>query len=201
MNNPPLLKVTDLQNHGLGPWSFALAAGECISLTGPSGSGKSSLLRALADLDPATGDVVLSGESRERVSPPVWRCRVGLLPAEPRWWRDTAREHAADWPTESLQALGCAERLLDTNIAQLSTGERQRLALLRMLARKPRVLLLDEPTASLDATNTRAVEQLVGAYRSAHDAGVIWITHDPEQAQRVGDRHFRIDGRLREVVS
>jgi ABC-type iron transport system FetAB ATPase subunit len=75
-------------------------------------------------------------------------------------------------------------------VRRLSTGERQRLALLRLLAGKPQVLLLDEPTASLDPRSTRAVEQLVTHYRLHHQAAVLWVSHDADQARRIADRYY-----------
>ena len=85
-------------------------------------------------------------------------------------------------------------------VARLSTGERQRLALLRAIARAPRVLLLDEPTSGLDTDSVARVESLL-LDQLAHGVGILMVTHDPAQANRVGTRHMRLaDGRL-EVVA
>ena len=89
---------------------------------------------------------------------------------------------------------------MDWSVARLSSGERQRLALLRVLANRPPVLLLDEPTANLDEATTARVEALLKDYRTLHGAGVLWVSHDPQQLRRVADRHLRIaDGRLQIV--
>ena len=89
--------------------------------------------------------------------------------------------------------------ILDKPVMQLSSGERQRLALLRLLSNRPRVLLLDEPTANLDPENTRRIEALVTEYRREHDAAVIWVSHDTEQVKRVANRHFQlVDGEMQE---
>src|SRR3954470_17697820 len=77
--------------------SFDLAAGECVALQGPSGVGKTLLLRAIADLDPNDGTVRLDGTLREEVAAPVWRQRVTYVAAEPGWWSDTVQEHFAAW--------------------------------------------------------------------------------------------------------
>lgn len=77
-------------------------------------------------------------------------------------------------------------------ISRLSSGEKQRLALARALMNQPRVLLLDEPTASLDPVATAAVEQLVADYRRDTNATVLWVSHDAQQAGRVGDRHLQL---------
>lgn len=75
---------------------------------------------------------------------------------------------------------------------ETSTGERQRFALLRLLENKPRVLLLDEPTAALDEKNTLAVETLLLNYLKNHQAAAIWVSHDPEQLQRVATKRLHI---------
>jgi ABC-type sulfate/molybdate transport systems ATPase subunit len=77
-------------------------------------------------------------------------------------------------------------------VGRLSTGQRQRLALARLIAHAPRVLLLDEPTANLDEHNRAAVEALIGSLREEAALGVLWVSHDPEQLQRVAGRSFQI---------
>jgi ABC-type multidrug transport system ATPase subunit len=85
-------------------------------------------------------------------------------------------------------------------VAELSTGERQRLALLRLLTNQPRALLLDEPTASLDPESTVAMERLISDYRQQHQAAVLWVSHQPEQIKRVCVRHLRLEQhRIREA--
>jgi putative ABC transport system ATP-binding protein len=82
-------------------------------------------------------------------------------------------------------------------VARLSSGERQRFALLRLLANRPRVLLLDEPTANLDPDNVIRVEKLVATYMAAEGAGVLWVSHDPLQTTRVARRTLWMEaGRL-----
>ncbi len=121
---------------------LTLAAGERVFLSGASGSGKSRLLRAVADLDPHRGEVWLDGLPRSRLTPPEWRRRVGLLPAESHWWAETVGEHwrapAAGSPIEPLlAALGFDADVSGWAITRLSTGERQRLALARLLLNQP----------------------------------------------------------------
>ena len=81
---------------------------------------------------------------------------------------------------------------MDWTVSRLSTGERQRLALLRLLGNQPEALLLDEPTASLDVANVGQVENMINEYRRENDVPVLWVTHDPNQAKRVADRRFEI---------
>ncbi len=197
---PPLLQIRELLLPLLGPVTLSLAAGECLCVTGPSGSGKTLFLRALADLDPHEGEVYLQDVPAHTIAPPQWRRQVGLLPPESSWWLRTARAHfPAQWPAEPAARLGLDEAVLDRPVARLSSGERQRLALLRLLANRPHVLLLDEPTANLDADNTQRVEALIAGYRQQHPAAVIWVSHDPAQVRRVATRAVRlVDGCLKE---
>jgi len=185
---PYLLELDRLQRPAIGPVSLAVAAGECVCISGPSGAGKSQLLRAIADLDPHDGEVRLSGEPASGIAPPEWRRQVGLLPPESSWWLPYVADHfPADVP---LAEVGLADSILGQPVARLSSGEKQRLALLRLLANRPRVLLLDEPTANLDPVNSLRVEAMIAAYRESQGAAVIWVSHDREQAMRVSDRHF-----------
>lgn len=189
-----MLQVKSLQRVGITADEFDLQAGECVSLSGPSGSGKTLFLRAIADLDENQGDLYLNGASRDAMTGPNWRRQISYLAAEPGWWADRIGDHFLDWPalSDDLAALGLIDGAKDWQVSQTSTGERQRLALLRSLALTPKVLLLDEPTAALDNDTTKLVEKLIQAFRNAGLA-VIWATHDPAQALRVADRHLRIE--------
>ena len=154
---------------------------------------------------------------------------MGLLLAESGWWAERVGEHfPPDLHSDAelarplalgrsetdrsqaehesvmalLVALGFAPDVLDWAIARLSTGERQRLALARLLANRPEALLLDEPTANHDPTNRDHVEQLILDYRQQQGAAVLWVSHDPEQRARLaaltGARRLRIEaGALR----
>ncbi len=187
---PPRLDVRELRSDVLGPWSLSAARGEIIVLSGTSGSGKTRLLRAIADLDPCTGEVRLDGATREGYRPADWRGLVAYLSTDSRWWRDTAGEHfhPSEW-TEPTR-LGLPADVLAQPLSRLSSGERQRLALLRLLARNPRVLLLDEPTANLDSESTRLVEALLLDYRDHSRAAMLWVSHDPGQTTRLDARRL-----------
>ena len=185
----------------IGPLDFSVAAGECVCLSGASGAGKSLLLRALADMEPHLGRVFLDGVGCEIVPAPQWRRNVALLTAESAWWHDRVGEHFSRVDESLLAELGFEKQVMGADVHSLSTGERQRLALLRLLAGRPRVLLLDEPTASLDPLNTERVEHLLRRYREEQDAGVLWVSHDPLQVRRVAHRHWHLeDGHLREEI-
>ncbi len=196
------LSLCELTTLHLGPIDWQINRGECVSLSGASGSGKSLLLRALADLDPHGGEVSLDGQSALSMPGHLWRRRVGLLPAEPFWWVQRVGEHFDQPEAALLDALGLDVKVLEWEVARCSTGERQRLALARLLQNSPEVLLLDEPTAALDPQSVERVEALLEAYRREHEAVVIWVSHDAAQRQRVAQRHYSIKGRgLSEVTA
>jgi ABC-type iron transport system FetAB ATPase subunit len=183
-----LLVVQDLHTDFIHKTSLGLPFSSCLGLHGKSGSGKTLLLRAIADLDANDGEVWLENTPRSQFTGPQWRRRVALLPAESQWWGDAVAEHARRWPQPLLTALGFSPDVLGWQISRLSSGEKQRLALVRMLANQPRVLLLDEPTANLDAENTRIVEKIVHDYLQQNRAAAIWVSHDRTQLGRVAAR-------------
>jgi len=186
--------------HPLQPVSLRVTGGECVCLSGPSGAGKTLLLRAIADLDPSAGQVYLGEQERSQFSGPEWRRRVGFLAAEPAWWTQRVGDGFVEDPIETLQAIGLQRDVLEWQCERLSTGERQRLSLVRLLARAPRALLLDEPTSALDPRAREAAEKLIADYRLANAAAVLWVSHDQYQIERVSTRQLRIEaGRLREV--
>lgn len=191
----PLLSVRALRSRTGHLIDLDVAQGECLCIVGKSGSGKSVLLRLLADLDPGEGTVTLDGVERNSGTGPEWRRRVIYQAAEPAWWGDTVRDHFPQPAHAELDAwmteVGLPRDMLDAELPRLSTGERQRLALLRSLARNPRVLLLDEPTASLDQQTTLAIEALLMRLL-ASGLAIVMVTHSPEQAQRMGHRRFEM---------
>jgi putative ABC transport system ATP-binding protein len=196
----PILQVCNLRTSILKPASFSLSAGEALAVRGPSGAGKTLLLRAVADLDPNEGLVTLDGRDRATIAGPEWRRLVGYVPAEPGWWADTVGEHFGEWTAALafIRDLGFPEAAKAWPITQLSTGERLRLALVRALMMRPKVLLLDEPTAALDTASVTAVEALIKA-RLRTGLAVLWVTHDPEQAKRAAHRLLVVEaGQVRE---
>ena len=197
------LQLVQFSSHGLAAFDLTIAAGECVTIAGASGSGKTLLLRAIADLDPHGGEA-LAGEVRQSTCPPTeWRRRVGLLPAETHWWADRVGDHfRGEREPIYLSRLGFAPTTLDWEVHRLSSGERQRLGLVRMLELEPQVLLLDEPTANLDEANARQVEALIERYRRTHQAAVLWVGHSAEQRRRVAARGLEIGagGVLREEI-
>lgn len=198
------LQVSDLFFQNRGPYTFRIAPGQVVGLQGVSGAGKTLLLRAIADLDPNQGQVRLGDMAREQVPAPIWRKTVAMLPAESFWWFDAVGDHfqvSGQAIEATLQQLGFEPDVLNWEVSRLSTGEKQRLAIVRLLQNKPSALLLDEPTASLDAANIECTETLLLEYCRLQQVPLLWVSHDPRQLERVADDqfYFESDGTLQEV--
>ena len=181
---PSVFRVRRLRIPDLPPLSFETPPGAALAVIGPSGSGKTRLFRALADLDPHGGEASWAGRAAGSMPATAWRRQVGLLPAEPRFWAPTVAAHfPSDDPRlpEELVGLGLAPEVAGADPSRLSTGERARIALLRLLARRPAVLLLDEPTANLDIGSRQRVVRRLDRYRSERDAALLWVSHSPDE--------------------
>ncbi|MEJ6403787.1 ABC transporter ATP-binding protein [Yoonia sp. 2307UL14-13] len=193
--------------------SLDVVAGETLGLIGPSGSGKSSLLMLMGGLEQATSGTItalghdLTAMNEDQLAR-FRRDNMGvvfqsfhLIPTM------TALENVAtplelagvkdafDRAEAELQAVGLADRA-DHYPNQMSGGEQQRVALARASAPRPRILLADEPTGNLDATNGDAIIDLLFGLREKHGATLIMVTHSGELAKRC-DRIIRLrDGRV-----
>src|ERR1700704_3557904 len=189
------LLVKELRSKFAGPFELNLGTGACAAVTGPSGSGKSLFLRMIADLDPNEGQVWLNGRERASMPAPEWRKQATYVSAESGWWADRVIEHFDLNRRSEVAALaarlGLRADVLDAPVAQLSTGEKQRLSLARALLRSPPVLLLDEPTGPLDEESVARVEALL-TERMANGTSVLLVTHDPNQAERLGHQRYRM---------
>ncbi|MFI7634354.1 heme ABC exporter ATP-binding protein CcmA [Nonomuraea sp. NPDC049400] len=192
-----IISVRDLRvelggNPVLRDMELTVSTGEIVAVVGQNGSGKSTLLRCLAGLQPAT-----SGEVRVFGEPPAddaafWR-QVALLGDEPAWYPGlTAREHLELMGAVHTQARMTVEAALevfalveraDSAPLNLSTGQRQRLALAATLLRPSTLLLLDEPERGLDTDFRARLADLLGGY--ADEGGtVVMATHDQDLAAR-----------------
>jgi putative ABC transport system ATP-binding protein len=209
LRHTQLLQATD----------FQLRSGNRVALTGASGSGKSVLLRTLALLDVAdAGQLLWRGERVSSAQVPRYRRHVGYVSQRPAMIDGTVLDNLR-FPyglkafageafnlaavTELLAAAGKTPAFLQQAAADLSGGESQVVALIRILQTGPDVLLLDEPTAALDPASVHAVEQLVQTWFEAGAASgraCVWVSHDDAQAQRVSNRRMIMDaGRLMDM--
>jgi ABC-type iron transport system FetAB ATPase subunit len=191
-----VLRIDKLRIDGLPPLSFEVPAGECLAIEGASGVGKTRLLRAVADLDPADGYIFLEGVERREMPAPAWRRKVRYSAAEPAWWGPIARVHfpSAARLDRLLTSLGLEASLLDRPLALVSTGERQRLALARALVDEPRVLLLDEPTSALDTQSMALVEELI-KFQMLAGRCVVLTSHDVQQIGRIAHQRLLLGAR------
>ncbi|WP_338740479.1 phosphate ABC transporter ATP-binding protein [Haloplanus salilacus] len=194
--------------------SLAVENGETVAIVGPSGAGKSSFLRLLNRLDePTGGTVYLDGTDYRTIPPERLRKRVGMVPQAPALREGTVRENVTLGPRLRGEAIdeGRVEHLLDDvglsgyadrRASDLSGGEAQRVAIARTVINDPKVLLLDEPTASLDGESETAIERLLADLLATGERTVVLVTHDERQAERLADRAARfVDGRITDVGS
>src|SRR6201995_2791635 len=125
----PALIVRKLRSELAGPFEITLASGDCATIIGPSGSGKSLFLRMIADLDPSEGEVWLNDRERTSMPAPAWRKLVTYVSAESGWWTDRVIEHFPAAARSAIVALadrlGLRADILDASVQQLSTGEKQ----------------------------------------------------------------------------
>lgn len=189
---------------------LTLRAGERLAVAGASGSGKTLLLRTLAGLEPVqTGELIFQNRRLSDWSMPAYRARVVYVPQRPALpegpveaalrvpFQFRVHRHQPfplDRARELLAMLGRDEKFLQQHTERLSGGEGQIVAMLRALLIGPDVLLLDEPTASLDARAVSAIETLVASWLQEHpQRACVWTSHDRDQLRRVCDRVLSLE--------
>jgi putative ABC transport system ATP-binding protein len=188
-----------------------LDAGKNLAIVGPTGAGKSMLLRCLAGLDAADeGRIAIDDKPIDEWQMPAYRARIVYVHQRPALWEGTVddnlravfhltahRSKGYKHP-EAIRRLETFDRdaaFLGKNAADLSGGEAQIVALIRALSVEPSVLLLDEPSASMDATATEQAENLVARWvDEAPGRASVWTSHDGAQVKRVADRTLTLDG-------
>lgn len=182
-----------------------IGAGECVAIAGASGVGKTMLLRALAGLAPVTaGAIHFRGRALDHWHMPAYRAQVVYLaqrPALPEGSVEAAlrrpfhlqvhrgKRYCAATVSGYLETLGFDTEFLGRDSENLSGGEAEIAAMLRALLIEPVILLLDEPTASLDEETTRRMEGLIGTWLQGDDRrACVWTSHDRAQLERVSRR-------------
>lgn len=182
--------------------SFSVEAGEIFTVIGPSGSGKSTLLRLINRLEqPSSGRILYDGTDTTTIDVLLLRKRISLVGQTPIVL-DGSVEDNLRYPlslrkvplptsfrsnaTTLLDRVGLNAGFLTRNSHQLSEGEKQRLCIARALMNEPDVLLLDEPTATLDPTTANRLLLTVKALNSALRLTIIMVTHQMEHAKLVG---------------
>jgi putative ABC transport system ATP-binding protein len=172
---------------------LAVCRGAIAVVAGPSGSGKSTLLRVANRLEvPSAGTVRLDGVDASSIDPRELRRRVGMVFQRPVLFAGTVRDnlHVADGGAddvelaELLAQVGLSASFLDRVGDDLSGGEAQRVCIARALLTRPEVLLMDEPTSSLDPESRRGIEALAGELAAA-GLGLVWVSHDLPQVRRL----------------
>jgi len=188
--------------------SLVITSGEFVSIMGPSGSGKSSLLKLIVRLiDMTDGAILLEGQNILEMDVIHLRRQIGLILQDSHMFDGTVRDNLAYGPLLQNKPVNEAKMLrllpfvhlqsdiLDQNAAELSGGERQRVAIVRMLMNEPKILLLDEITSALDLGTTLLVEDLIKSLQASTGITIIMISHDFEQAKRMdGTCVFLADG-------
>ncbi len=207
------LRFAYAQRPVLDTGDHELPARQIIALTGANGAGKSTLLKLLAFLlVPAAGELRYREVCVDAGNRTHYRRRVGFIPQDPYLLRGSVRynielglrfrrlgrgERVAR-ATKTLRLLGL-ERLTARPVHSLSGGEAQKVALGRMLALDPEVLLLDEPFTWLDTASVRSLGALLHSLRDEQGKTVVFSSHDGGFARHIADRVYALaDGRLRE---
>lgn len=189
--------------------SFRFNKGSIYNVVGPSGAGKSSFLRLLNRLDePTGGEVLFYDQPLPSYRPTEIRKKVSMLFQIPYLFSGTVRDnlnyccpHGGNLDIDfQLQRVGLKMDFADQDANDLSVGEKQRVAIARSLVQGPEVLLLDEPTSALDPSSSRTIEELILSLVDELCLTAIIVTHNPEQALRLGGRALlMVDGKLVEA--
>jgi putative ABC transport system ATP-binding protein len=196
---------------------LCIEANEHWTILGPSGAGKSTLLRLLNRLsEPSEGRILIEGKEIQQIEVQSLRKRIGYVFQTPVFLRDLSlldnllyplywgrqdrqrdEEENRGLAEHLLSQVGLPKTVLERQPSEVSVGQAQRICLARTLANEPEVLLLDEPTSSLDPTARQEIERLIQGMREERRLAIVFVTHDIEQARRLGgNAAVLIEGRI-----
>ncbi|RDU36656.1 phosphate ABC transporter ATP-binding protein [Neobacillus piezotolerans] len=182
-----------------------ISKGKITALVGPSGAGKTTLFRLINGLiSPTKGQIRISGNHIEEYEPTELRRNVGLALQNATMLSGTIYKNLAlprtlkketlseDEAAELLASVGLEKDLLKRDVKDLSGGQRQKVSIARTLVNRPKILLLDEITSSLDRVSKQEIEELIVRINKEFHVTVMWITHNLEQAIHIGDETWVI---------
>ena len=178
--------------------SVKFEGGAIHTIVGPSGAGKSTLIKLINRLiDPTHGSILIDDVDIKTIDVIDLRRRIGMVFQQPRLFEGTVKENIEYGPMLKgekninveyyLSIAGLNSEYATRDVKNLSGGEQQRVSIARTLANNPETLLLDEPTSALDPTSTETIEKLMIELKKKMNLTIIWITHNIEQAKRIGD--------------
>ncbi|SHE34466.1 phosphate ABC transporter ATP-binding protein, PhoT family (TC 3.A.1.7.1) [Thermoanaerobacter uzonensis DSM 18761] len=178
--------------------SIRFVGGAIHTIVGPSGAGKSTLIKLINRLiDPTHGSILIDDVDIKTMDVIDLRRKIGMVFQKPHLFEGTVKENIEYGPMLKgeknvdvkyyLSIVGLNNEYATRDVKNLSGGEQQRVSIARTLANKPEALLLDEPTSALDPTSTETIEKLMIELKEKINLTIIWITHNIDQAKRIGD--------------
>lgn len=209
-----ILEINDVSfnvggNTILSHLDFSVNKGEHITVTGPSGGGKSTLLKVIASMLTQTeGSIIYKGKNIQEINPIEYKEKVSYLFQNPALFDSTVKDNLAfpssirDDKFDEAKSIQLLERVsldksyLSKQVKELSGGEKQRIALIRNILYKPDILLLDEVTSSLDMENKNILHDIIGELNDKDKITILSVSHDEEEIKRANRVIRIIDGKV-----
>jgi putative ABC transport system ATP-binding protein len=211
MNKNEVLQVIDASTKRVSNISFNVNQGEITAIIGPSGSGKTSLLMMLNRLtELLKGEISYHGKDISTYPITELRRKVGMVFQASSLFEGTVEDNLKYGPSlmgnwqkkigaELLDKVQLPKNYINRDVENLSGGEKQRVALARTLANDPEIFLLDEVTSALDLQSVELIEQLLVHLAKQENKGIVMVTHNLNQAERISDRTiFMSNGKIEE---
>lgn len=180
--------------------SGSFAKGKITTLVGPSGAGKTTLFRLCNGLiSPDSGQIIINDKPIDEYDPIILRRKIGLALQSATMLSGSVYKNLSlpltlkgetlpeDDAKELLEDVSLGKDFLNRNINDLSGGQKQKVSIARTLVNRPKVLLLDEITSSLDRISQHDIEELIQKINQKYGTTIVWITHNLDQALTIGD--------------